>query len=57
MVDGKEEEVVWIACRSTSKPGCKGNQAVVVFRQRKPGGGCITRYRCRTCNGPFHIEI
>ncbi len=54
------EKVVWIACRAT--PNCPGNQAVMVFsKSRQPTqsdfamGGSITRYRCKTCGGAFHI--
>jgi hypothetical protein len=50
----KDNRIVWVACRS--KAGCEGKQAQVVWSKKKPGGGSITRYKCRDCGGAFHIQ-
>jgi hypothetical protein len=60
-----EKKIVWIACRATE--GCTGNQAEIVFarvnQSSLPGGGFVPvmggksiRYRCLTCNRPFHVS-
>ena len=60
------EAKVWMACRAKkdqqidSRPVCQGKEAVVVFQKRLPveqGGGTVTRYRCLTCNGTWHIRL
>jgi len=51
----KIDQQVWISCRA--KRSCEGNQAKIVFRQKTGGGGSITRYRCLTCNGSWHIQL
>lgn len=61
-----KQEVVWMRCRARpdqqidSHRGCQGNQAVVVFRKPRSvqqGGGTVTRYRCLTCKGVWHLTI
>lgn len=64
--EDKDKDVVWMHCRAkpdnqidAHKP-CQGNQAKVVFRKPRSmmqGGGSITRYRCLTCNGVWHITL
>lgn len=53
-----EEKPVWIACRAT--PGCEGNYAVIVWNKQVMDGmlplGNSIRYRCTTCNRPFHVH-
>lgn len=49
------KKMVWVACRAT--PGCEGKQATVVFSKKTPGGGSVTRYKCGTCGGAFHIKV
>lgn len=49
------DETVWIHCRATK--GCEGNQAKVVLRHPRGGGGFNTRYKCLSCRGSWHIGI
>ena len=51
----QEKETVWIKCRAREK--CEGNQATVVFKKRRPGGGWSVRYRCLSCGGTFHVQV
>jgi len=51
----KESDPLWISCRATR--GCEGKTAVIVRQSKRVGGGVGTRYRCTTCNRPFHINI
>jgi len=48
-----EKKIVWVKCRARLQ--CEGNNSVVVFSKKKPGGGSDNRYRCLTCKGVFHI--
>ena len=49
-----KERIVWFSCRA--KPGCPGNQAKVVFTRGTPGQLSVTRYRCLTCGGSWHVK-
>lgn len=57
-------KTVWMKCRVRpdqqidSRPACKGNEATIVFvkpRSLAQGGGKLTRYRCLTCKGVWHL--
>ena len=48
-------ERVWVSCRSSAP--CGGNQAIVKMATKLPKGGMSIRYRCATCNKPFHITF
>lgn len=52
------KKTVWMACRAGSggKP-CPGNQAEVLKLVKTPGGGHSARYKCLTCNRPFHVSV
>lgn len=51
----KELKEVWMACRA--RDGCTGNQAAVVFSKRTPGGGSVSRFKCLTCGGSWHVQV
>lgn len=62
----KTVETVWMRCRAKPDPQidslktCKGNEAYVVFRRPlsvHQGGGTVTRYRCKSCNGTWHHRM
>jgi len=50
-----EKKTVWVSCRA--KAGCEGKQAIIVFSNKTPGGGHVTRYRCTKCGGAFHVQV
>ncbi len=61
-----DKDVVWMHCRAhsdqqiDSKGTCQGNQAKVVYKKKialQHGGGTVTRYRCLTCKGVWHIRM
>ncbi len=58
IVMGDPEKQVWISCRAS--PGCEGKYAVLVFSKKLADGmvpqGTAFRYKCLTCNHPFHIR-
>lgn len=53
-VSSKPPREVWFSCRAT--PGCEGKIALVVFTKGVSGQGSTTRYRCKTCNGTWHVQ-
>ncbi len=62
----KDKDVVWMHCRAQSDQqidshkSCQGNQAKVVYNKKvgmQHGGGSVTRYRCLTCKGVWHIRM
>jgi hypothetical protein len=53
--DNQAGRKVWVACRAT--PSCTGRQSEIKMRFNLPAGGIAIRYRCLTCNNPFHITI
>jgi hypothetical protein len=53
-----DKKAVWMACRATK--GCEGKYAILVWRKPVKDGmvplGESFRYRCTTCQQPFHIR-
>jgi len=49
---GKDQNVVWMACRA--REGCEGKYARMTLIKTNPlvaGGGTWRRYQCETCGG------
>ncbi len=55
---GDPKKQIWISCRATE--GCEGKYAVMSFSKKLADGmvpmGTVFRYKCLTCNMPFHIR-
>ena len=64
--DTEEGEVVWMSCRAKGVE-CDGQQAMKVYVKKQPftnrrgtvnpGGGTSVRYKCTTCERPWHITF
>lgn len=50
----KPLRTVWFSCRASR--GCEGKMAAVVFTKGTPGQLSVTRYRCLTCGGAWHVK-
>ena len=49
-----KDRIVWFSCRA--RPGCPGKEAKVIFTKGTPGQLSVTRYRCLTCGGSWHVQ-
>jgi hypothetical protein len=53
--DPQTDKQFWIACRASMS--CTGRQAQLKMKFRLPTGGISIRYKCLSCNKPFHITV
>ena len=53
--DNQVGRTIWIKCRASEK--CPGTQAEIKMRFSLPTGGTSIRYKCLTCDKPFHITV
>ena len=48
-------EIVWVSCRGSLK--CEGKESKLISVRPNGAGSKVLRYRCTTCNRPFHITL